>query len=244
MSQQFETTQRTTLNYPIPVAAKNYPLPARGNYIPEVTRLLDNAREALVTDDNVVETCIRQALMLLQRQCEEPDQPATPSVARGGLAPWQIKRVEAHIQDNLDSTIRVADLAQLIKLSVSYFSVAFRRSFGVTVSVYISRRRIERAQTMMKTTSQHLSWIAAECGFCDQAHLSRQFRSLVGTTPQRWRRENQICGGTLTVRPFKQVLLQLSAAAETGYEAYHGETATSGAAGRINPSRAGGSPPR
>jgi hypothetical protein len=34
-----------------------------------------------------------------------------------------------------------------------------------------------------------LSQVALDCGMCDQPHLSRAFRRIVGTTPAAWRRQ-------------------------------------------------------
>jgi transcriptional regulator GlxA family with amidase domain len=55
----------------------------------------------------------------------------TLDVARGGLAPWQVRMVEAHIDGNLDRNIAVEELAGLARLSVSHFGRAFKQSFGV-----------------------------------------------------------------------------------------------------------------
>ncbi len=118
--------------------------------------------------------------------------PVASLLARGGLAAWQSKRINIYVMDNLGSKIRVADLAGLTRLSVSYFSVAFGLSFGTTALAYVTACRIERAQGMMRSTAQKLSRIALECGFSDQAHLSRRFRSVVGTTPLRWRQKDRL----------------------------------------------------
>jgi transcriptional regulator GlxA family with amidase domain len=50
------------------------------------------------------------------------------------------------------------------------------------------RRRVERAQGMMLTTSAPLAQIAAQCGLADQAHFNRIFRRFVGDSPGAWRR--------------------------------------------------------
>ena len=132
-----------------------------------------------------------QALLSPQRHNGDVDPRATPAVAKGGLAPWQTKRALGYIEANLDQTVTIADLAVLCRLSISYFSVAFSRSLGITVRAYIMRRRIDRAKTMMMSTTEQLSRIAVECGFCDQAHLSRLFRRMTGSTPTRWRKTNR-----------------------------------------------------
>jgi AraC-like DNA-binding protein len=51
------------------------------------------------------------------------------------------------------------------------------------------KRRIRRAQQLMLTSRLRLSQVALECGMCDQAHLSRTFRRIVGTNPNAWRRQ-------------------------------------------------------
>jgi transcriptional regulator GlxA family with amidase domain len=47
---------------------------------------------------------------------------------------------------------------------------------------------MEHAQGLMLTTNTTLGQIALECGFADQAHLSRLFQRFVGESPAAWRR--------------------------------------------------------
>lgn len=112
--------------------------------------------------------------------------PAEP--ATGGLAPWQRIAIERHIRNNIDGDLNVSDLAAVARLSKSYFAKAFRKSLGCTPHDYIVRLRIAAAQQLMIDTSEKLCQIALACGFCDQPHLSRTFRDLVGQTPKDWRR--------------------------------------------------------
>jgi transcriptional regulator GlxA family with amidase domain len=107
---------------------------------------------------------------------------------RSGLAPWQVRRVLAYVEENLGAPIRNKDLALIARLSVYYFNVAFRNSVGSTPHEYVIRQRVKRAQRLMLSTENSLSDIAAECGMADQAHLTRLFRKIVGDSPAAWRR--------------------------------------------------------
>jgi transcriptional regulator GlxA family with amidase domain len=107
---------------------------------------------------------------------------------RGGLAPWQVRRVKTHIEANLDGTIGVKVLAELVQLSPFHFCRAFRDSFGESPHGYVMRRRVERAQGLMLTTNASLGQIAADCGLADQAHFNKLFRRFVGESPGMWRR--------------------------------------------------------
>jgi AraC family transcriptional regulator len=94
-----------------------------------------------------------------------------------------------HIGECLVQPTRNQDLAELVGLSISHFGRRFKASFGVSPHGYLLRARVERAKTLMRSKDVPLCQIALDCGFCDQAHMSRLFRAVVGSPPNRWRRE-------------------------------------------------------
>lgn len=112
-----------------------------------------------------------------------------PRPARGGLAGWQAKRVAAYIDEHIGTPFKASDLATLVQLSTAHFFRAFKASFGTTPAAYIMRQRIRLAQDLMLSTGYPLAQVALECGMCDQSHLCRAFRRLVGNTPTQWRRQ-------------------------------------------------------
>jgi AraC family transcriptional regulator len=143
--------------------------------------------EALRDERSNAAACLQRANAVLNGVEETPPTPEE-SGARRGLAPWQVRRVLAHIDANLGMPIRNKELAALARLSTFHFNVAFRNSVGSPPHEYIVRRRMERAQGIMLSTDQPLSEIAAECGLADQAHFTRVFRRFAGETPAAWRR--------------------------------------------------------
>jgi AraC family transcriptional regulator len=106
----------------------------------------------------------------------------------GGLARWQAMRVIAYIDENLGSKLDIHELADLVALSSSHFSRAFRRSLGLPPMAYVASRRVERAKLMITSTREQLIAIATACGFADQSHLNKSFRRSVGVSPGMWRR--------------------------------------------------------
>jgi len=148
--------------------------------------LLTALRGAINDERGSPEERLRRASAILQA-VEERQQQARLYV-RGGLAPWQVHKLASYIETNLGSPIRTESLARIVRLSRSYFSRAFRNSFGDSPIEYIIRRRVERAQELMLSTDTSLSQIAHDCGFVDQAYLCRLFRRFVGESPGTWRR--------------------------------------------------------
>jgi transcriptional regulator GlxA family with amidase domain len=168
-----------------------------------VAELFKAVSNALQDERESAEECIRRVSAILR--LDPPGSisavaapftnAATPKPIRGGLAPWQVRRVTTHVEMNLDATITTKDLARLARLSLFHFCRAFRDSFGESPHSYVTRRRVERAQGLMLTTNAPLGQIAAECGFTDQAHLSRLFRKIVGESPGVWRRARATAPG-------------------------------------------------
>ena len=155
-----------------------------------VMRLLEAAGAALEQDRVAAGSLISRAVGLL-RDGERAAGQRRPEPATGGLAPWQVRRLEAHIDAHLEDRIAVGDLAPIVRLSVGHLSRAFKRSFGTAPHAYIIRRRVERAQELMLSTDEPLCQIALACGLANQAHFSRLFQRHVGTSPGAWRRQHR-----------------------------------------------------
>jgi len=161
--------------------------------------LLQAASNAFRDTPEEAHECVRRALAALRIDpgnaglTTDGDSAASlPRAPRGGLAPWQARKLTTYIETHLDSSLDTATLASLVKLSTFYFCRAFRETFNTTPHAYVMRRRIEGAQELMLQTNASLAQIAMDCGFADQAHLTKAFRRFVTDTPGAWRRARVI----------------------------------------------------
>ncbi|MDF3982541.1 AraC family transcriptional regulator [Luteibacter sp. PPL201] len=113
---------------------------------------------------------------------------AVPMAARGALASWQERRAVTFMEDRLDQSFPVAAVAKACGLSVNHFSRAFRRSTGKPPHRWLLDRRVERAQSLLRSTDMSLADVALACGFAEQSHFTRVFTRTVGRPPGAWRR--------------------------------------------------------
>ncbi|WP_339949279.1 AraC family transcriptional regulator [uncultured Albimonas sp.] len=144
--------------------------------------LLDGIRAALLHDP-------RRAREELGRLDRLLDETARFGAVRGGLAPWQERRVRRLVEAGIDGPLPVERLAAEASLGASQFARAFKESFGVAPHAWVLARRLDHACRLIAGTDEPLGRIAAQCGLADQAHLTRLFRSRLGTTPGAWRRQ-------------------------------------------------------
>jgi AraC family transcriptional regulator len=165
-----------------------------GHFSVVATRLVEAARFARDGDCEAAKVQIARAMALLRGEASpipttlRPLDRGAREPFRGGLAAWQKRRLTAYIDAHLTGSIRVEELADLLNLSESHFSRAFRCTFGTSAHEYLTRRRIEVAQSLMLTSREPLSAVALLCGLSDQSHFTRVFRRIVGETPYAWRR--------------------------------------------------------
>lgn len=135
------------------------------------------------------------ATLLIARACSVLESAGSSksgdSAISSGLMPWQIRKVKAHIDANIDKSLTVSRLAALVGLGPSHFQRTFKRSFGVSPHAFLLERRVCRAQTLLLATDEPLSVIALAVGFADQAHFTSRFHRATGVTPGAWRRERQ-----------------------------------------------------
>ncbi len=83
--------------------------------------------------------------------------------------------------------IPVHQLARHVGWSRRHLGDRFRRELGLTPKAAGRVIRFDRSHTALtRPTRSGLAQIAAECGYADQAHLTREWRDLAGTTPSAW----------------------------------------------------------
>jgi AraC family transcriptional regulator len=152
-----------------------------------LVELLETANRELERDREAAKASLAAASAILQSEIERRSR--AKGVRPDALAPWQIARVRAFIDENLHCTIHVKDLSAVAQRSTAHFSRSFKQAFGEPPHAYVVRRRLERACHLMITSSASLRNIALSVGFSDQAHLSRLFRQAFDQSPTGWRRD-------------------------------------------------------
>jgi AraC-like DNA-binding protein len=100
----------------------------------------------------------------------------SPSVA--------LDRVRQYLEAHWMDAVSLADLGVVAGLSRFHLLRSFRRQYGLAPHAFQLQLRVQRAKQMLFEGAAAKD-TAVECGFFDQAHLTRTMRRYVGVTPAR-----------------------------------------------------------
>jgi len=149
--------------------------------------------EALLGEDSAPDASLgalarRQelAFRILHLLCElAPLRPGAPELLRqkDRLGPLLV-----FMQERLAEPLTVADLAHRASLSVPRFHVFFRQMMGRSPMEHLKHLRLSEACRLLATGDDPLRAVADQTGFCNEFHLSREFRTMFGKPPGVWRR--------------------------------------------------------
>ncbi|MGJ4943884.1 helix-turn-helix domain-containing protein [Bradyrhizobium sp. HKCCYLS1011] len=178
----------------LPFAAEEFPDPvmqrlsdalaaAEAMREPHSAILADALRLAILTRKFCQQTIVR---------CTETEAASEHREDQAGrtvrsLQKWRLRRVLQYIDDNLSAKIALQDLATVAGLSRMHFAAQFRAATGLRPHDYLLKRRIERAQELLKRADISLVDVALTVGFQTQAHFTTVFKRFVGDTPYQWR---------------------------------------------------------
>lgn len=108
-----------------------------------------------------------------------------------GAAPDSADRQIDYVRDALSAEggpdVSVKSLAAAVGIGPSELVRRFKNVNGLPPIAWSYDRRLHRALHLIEDGAS-LAQVAAELGYCDQAHLSRRFKATIGASPAQWAR--------------------------------------------------------
>ena len=123
---------------------------------------------------------IRAAICQFLRSVPEPHEQAH--------AAW-IDVVSQRLRE--DTSLKAVELARNVGRHPSWLGSAYKQATGEGLLEAAARFRIECASRLLRETNQPYSRVALEAGFCDQSHMNRSFRRILGRLPTAVRQDQR-----------------------------------------------------
>jgi AraC-like DNA-binding protein len=130
--------------------------------------------ETLAALEDTYRRAIANAARVLER----------PSTAQRELG---LQRAIEYARDHLSESLGITKIARLAGCAPRHFTETFRVSQGTTFHRYVLKLRLERAQSMLRSTSLSAERIAPLVGFGTREQFHRIFKRTFSMTPQEFR---------------------------------------------------------
>jgi AraC family transcriptional regulator len=128
----------------------------------------------------VIEGLTLEIIAEASRQFAAPDKDASR---------W-LERAREILHEQFSDNLTLASIANTVGVHPVHLANSFRKKYQCTVGDYRQRLRVEFACRELSKSHSSLAQIALAAGFANQAHFSRTFKRLTGTTPARYRSDS------------------------------------------------------
>ena len=99
-----------------------------------------------------------------------------------------IQKVERLVEENLEKELNITLLAEKLYFNACYLSRIFKTVKGVTLSDYITERKMSRAKQLLTESDCKVQKIGEQLGYSSPANFIRSFKKYYGVTPNEYRR--------------------------------------------------------
>ncbi|MBD3861140.1 ABC transporter substrate-binding protein [Bacillus sp. 28A-2] len=100
-------------------------------------------------------------------------------------------KTKQYIDDHSDEPIRLTILSDMAGVSPNHYSEQFKKQFGLSVTDYLTKKRLTRAKQLMAQGNDKLKNIAQEIGYHDPYYFSRMFKKKTGVSPSQYMKSRQ-----------------------------------------------------
>jgi AraC-like DNA-binding protein len=105
-----------------------------------------------------------------------------------------LRRARDHADRHYTEPLDLTQLAAIAGISKYHFQRLFRATYGRSPATYLTERRIERAQDLLRATNLTVTEVCHAVGFSSLGSFSSRFRELVGETPSEFQRRYAVEG--------------------------------------------------
>lgn len=97
------------------------------------------------------------------------------------------REILSYIGKRYTTDLPLKEIADTFHMSYKYFSRYFKNNFQTTLSDYIMKLRMERAELLLSTTELPVTEISLQTGFNNISFFIRSFKKAYGQTPLKYR---------------------------------------------------------
>jgi len=97
----------------------------------------------------------------------------------------RMEKLLRYVSVHYPEKLTLMGMASTLGMNSSYLGTLFKRRIGMSFNQYLTRVRIKNAERMLRSGEYQVSEVSEACGFSDQFHFDKRFKSLMGFPPSR-----------------------------------------------------------
>lgn len=141
-------------------------------------KLVDGWNAKLPGYEFITRTLFQQLLIAIYQNTRKQNESYSSSL--------KVEKVIQYMHQNINTRVTVAELSELVQLSASYLSRAFRDVTGYSVIEYFNKVKIDKAKEQLIEGDKKVKEVARALGFIDEFYFSRVFKKLEGISPSEF----------------------------------------------------------
>lgn len=102
-----------------------------------------------------------------------------------------VAKVQKYMNDHLHEEVSRDDIAHFVHLNPAYLSRLFKKETGLSLSEYMLKIRMDKAQKLLIESDRKISSVAEVIGYSHFSHFAKMFKRVTGISPQEYRKKFQ-----------------------------------------------------
>ncbi|MDT6952515.1 helix-turn-helix domain-containing protein [Companilactobacillus alimentarius] len=154
--------------------------------------LIESIANLIIQNRGIDDFVIKYSLDLNKEidNLDENESDALKRIKHLSTSNGSIIAVIEFIDNNLDKRLTLDQVSGRVYLSDYYFSKLFKRETGLSFSVYLNARKIQKAMILLKESNQSINEISDSLGFTRLSYFSQTFKKYTGYAPTKYRVED------------------------------------------------------
>lgn len=141
-------------------------------------KLVNNWYEKLPSYEFVTKNLLEQLIFEISESIKEQNHNYSTAL--------KIEKIIKYMNQNINRKVTVTELSELVKLSPTYLSEAFKDVTGYSVIKLFNKMKIDKAKEMIIEGDKKIKEVAGLMGFNDEFYFSRMFKNIEGISPSEF----------------------------------------------------------